>query len=186
MSEFLVECPKCMLPAEVTSEYPFYLDNGKLTCRNCMHSEKAIDLKRYNAIIKRHCDECGNEFETTIPNQKVPVDEVKIPCPHCGTTRIYKPRNEEYRIGYITNGKAVDPIFSLPLWFQADIRGDLFWAYNREHLNEIKAYVSSKLRERQSSTHTTMVERLPGFIKDSKNREIIVKVIERLERKKGA
>lgn len=83
-------------------------------------------------------------------------------------------------------GQAVDPIFSLPLWFQADIRGDLFWAYNREHLREIEAYVISKLRERQTDTHTTMVERLPNFIKDSKNREIIVKVIEQLERKNGA
>jgi len=109
-----------------------------------------------------------------------------IPRPHCGTTRTYKPKNEEYKNDYETKGHAADPIFGLPLWFQAEVRGKLFWAYNRSHLSDIKLYVTSKLRERQTTTHTTMVERLPNFIKDSKNREAIVKVIEKLERKNGA
>lgn len=186
MSKFIVECPKCKHEAIVTVDSPYWRQNGKLTCSNCMHSEKANDLVRYNSIVKRHCDNCGKKFESIIPNQKQKVDTITIPCPHCGTTRTYEPRNEEYQIGYMTRGQAADPIFGLPLWFQAAFKGDLFWAYNRDHLSEIKSYVSSKLRERQTTTHTTMVERLPNFIKDSKNRDSIIKVIERLERKNGA
>ena len=186
MKEFLVECPKCKREALVTVDSPYWQENGKLTCRNCMHSEKAVDLVRYKSVVKRHCDNCRKEFETVIPNQKEKVDEITIPCTHCGTTRTYKPKNEEYKIGYETKGRAADPIFGLPLWFRADVRGDLLWAYNRDHLKEIKSYVTSKLRERQTTTHTTMVERLPNFIKDSKNRATIVKVIERLERKNDA
>jgi len=186
MKEFVVECPKCRREALVTVDSPHWGGNGKLTCRNCMYSEQAVDLIRYKSIVKRHCDNCGKEFETIIPNQKEKAGEITIPCPHCGTTRTYKPKNEKYTNRYETKGQAADPIFGLPLWFQADVRGDLFWAYNRVHLNEIKSYVTSKLRERQTATHTTMVERLPNFIKDSKNRETIVKVIERLERKSGA
>ena len=186
MTEFVVECPKCEREALVTVSNPYSQANGKLACRNCMHAENAADLVRYKSIVKRHCDNCGKEFEKIIPNQKEKVDEITIPCPHCGIMRTYKPKNEEYKIVYQSKGKASDPIFNLSLWFQADVRGDLFWAYNRNHLNEIKSYVISKLRERRTTTHTTMVERLPNFIKDSKNREILVKVIERLERKSGA
>lgn len=151
-----------------------------------MHSENAIDLVRYKLIVKRNCDTCGKEFEIDIPNQKEKAEEITIPCPHCGTTRTYKPKNEEYKVGYPNKGQASDPIFNLPLWFQADIRGDLFWAYNRRHLNDIKTYVAAKLRERQTTTHTTMVEKLPNFIKEAKNRETLVKIIERLERKNSA
>lgn len=186
MTEFVVECPKCKKEALVTADNPYFQSNGKLTCNNCMHSENAIDLVRYKLIVKRNCDTCGKEFEIDIPNQKEKAEEITIPCPHCGTTRTYKPKNEEYKVGYPNKGQASDPIFNLPLWFQADIRGDLFWAYNRRHLNDIKTYVAAKLRERQTTTHTTMVEKLPNFIKEAKNRETLVKIIERLERKNSA
>jgi hypothetical protein len=74
-------------------------------------------------------------------------------------------------------------LFNLPLWFQIEVRDNLFWAYNRKHPKEIKNYVRSKLRERQTPTHTTMVEKLPALIKEAKNREAILKDIERLEHK---
>lgn len=183
MNEFVVECPRCKHEAIVIVDRPFWREGGKLSCGNCMHSEKAIDLVRFRAVVKRHCDNCGREFETVIPNQRQKVHSITIPCPHCEATRTYEPKNEEYQVGYLTIGQAADPIFGLPLWFQADFKGDLFWAYNRSHLNEIKSYVTSKLRERQTTTHTTMVERLPKFIKYSKNRESIIKLIDRLERK---
>lgn len=130
MKEILVECPKCNKEALVTVDTKFH-NRGKLTCRNCMHSERSVDRSRK----------------------------------------------------YKSSGHAVDPIFGLPLWFQAEVRGDLFWASNREHLGEIKSYVSAKLRERQTMLFTTMVEKLPHFIKDAKNRATIIKAIEKLERK---
>jgi hypothetical protein len=130
MKEFQVECPKCGKDAIIIVDAGVW-NRGKLTCRNCMHSEKSIDRKaKYRSI-----------------------------------------------------GGAVDPIFGLPLWFQTEVRGDLFWACNREHLNEIRSYVSSRLRERRTTLFATMVEKLPHFIKDSKNRETIIKAIEKLERK---
>lgn len=147
MDEFIVECPQCGKEASVKVDRPRWLDSGKLVCNNCMYSETGDNLIRYKSIVKRNCDNCGKTFETTLPNKKEKVDEMTIACPHCGTTRNYKPKHEEYRIGYDNKGQASDPIFNLPLWFQADVRGNLFWAYNRDHLSEIKAYVTSKLRE---------------------------------------
>lgn len=183
MKEFAVECPKCKGEAFVSTNGTFRLDNGRLTCKNCMHSEKAADLIRYKSIVKRYCDNCGKEFEAIFPGQKEPATRITVPCPNCGTIQDYKPKIEEYRAGYSTHEKIVDPIFNLPLWFQAVVRGDVFWAFNRDHLQEIKNYVSAKLRERQTWKHTTMVEKLPQFIKAAKNRDTIIKVIERLQRK---
>ena len=184
MKEFLVECPKCKKDALVTVENPWFLNEGRLACSNCSHVEKAEGQIRYSVEVSRNCDNCGKHFDSRIPNSKNKVESITIPCPHCGITRTFKPRNSEFRVTYPEAGKATDPVFNLPLWFQTDIKGNLFWAFNRSHLSAIKDYVQSKLRERQTTTHTTMVERLPNFIKESKNREAILKGIEKLEKQR--
>jgi len=73
-----------------------------------------------------------------------------------------------------------DPIFNLPLWFQTEVKGEVFWAYNRKHLSDIRDYASAKLRERKATGYTTMVERLPSFIKSAKNRSAIIKAIDKM------
>jgi hypothetical protein len=183
MTEFLVECPKCSAAAMVNLESSFASNDGKLFCSNCSHAEKAADRIRYKLIVKRNCDNCGKFFEKIIPDHKEKTETVKVPCPECGSARSYKPVCEAYRLMYDPKGAAYDPVFNLPLWLQAEIKDDLFWAYNRPHMNDIKDYVKSKLRERPSPHFTTMVEKLPHFIKDSKNRDLLIKIIERLEKK---
>jgi hypothetical protein len=184
MTEFLVACPKCRKAALVTTNSGYVSSQGKLTCSNCMFSERSEDLIRYKMIVKRHCDNCGKSISVEIPNQKEPSKQVTIPCPHCGITRTFEPRNEPYRLVYkSTGGIATDPVFNLPLWLQVEVKGNHFWAYNRRHLQDIKSYVQARLRERQSQGYTTMVERLPQFIKEAKNREAIIKAIEQLERR---
>jgi endogenous inhibitor of DNA gyrase (YacG/DUF329 family) len=182
MREFSVECPKCAKEAFVTVDNPWFLSNGVLKCFHCMFSQKAEDLIRYNLIVKRNCDNCGKRVDTMIPDQKEKTNTITISCPYCGVTRIHEPRNEAYKLLYKRGDKTGDPIFGLPLWFQTGIKDNLFWAFNREHLMEIKAYVKARLRERQTTTYTTMVEKLPNFIKDSKNRDAILKAIAKLER----
>ena len=183
MNEFIVRCPKCAKNALVSVENQCRSKEGRLVCSHCSYTEKTSDQIRYNAIVKRNCDNCGKGFEVKIPNQKTKQKEITIPCPNCGITRKFKARIEEYRLKHPVAGEACDPIFNLPLWFQAEIKGKVFWAYNRAHLSEIKKYVQAKLRERQTLYYTTMVERLPQFITEAKNREVVLKGIERLERK---
>jgi uncharacterized Zn finger protein len=169
MNEFPVHCPKCGHLATVTTSQSYDTSNDKLICQNCNHVEKRKDLIRYNATVKRNCDNCGQPIKASIPNNKEKIEELTLSCSKCGQVRTYKPRNDITGLIYKSIG-ACDPIFYLPLWFQTDIKRESFWAYNREHLAEIRSYVSAKLRERQTMTHTTMVERLPNFIKAAKNR----------------
>ena len=181
-TEYAVECPKCQHLAMVTAGY-HNACNSQLNCRHCGHSEKSIDLVRYKVSVRRNCDNCGKLISKVIPPSKEPVDAFALPCPNCGEVRIYKPRNEIYHQPYNVPAYGQASIFGLPLWLQGSIKGNLFWAYNRQHLHDIKEYVGAKLRERQTTTHTTMVEKLPQFIKEAKNREAILKLIEKLERK---
>jgi endogenous inhibitor of DNA gyrase (YacG/DUF329 family) len=183
LKEVSVECPKCAKEAFVTVDNPWWMNNARLKCFHCMFSESASELIRYKLIVKRNCDNCGKALEIIIPNQKEKSDTITAACPTCGITRTFEPRNELYKLTYKDKGKASDPVFHLPLWFQSEVKGNLFWAFNREHLMDIKNYVNSKLRERQTTTHMTMVEKLPTFIKEAKSREAILKAIKRLEQK---
>lgn len=183
MREISVVCPKCSKEALVTLDNSWFLKNALLRCFHCMFSQRNKDLIRYALLVKRNCDNCGKPMEIVIPNQKKKSDNIKLPCPHCGIVRVFEPRNEVHQLVYTSNSKAQDPIFKLPLWFQTEIRRNVLWAFNREHLIEIRNYVASKLRERQTYSYTTMVEKLPIFIKEAKNREIILKAIDRLIKK---
>lgn len=140
-------------------------------------------MVRYKVSVKRNCDNCGQEILKVIPSAKEKVETIAVSCSNCGVTRSYKPRNEEFTVSYNEPSSGVDPIFHLPLWLQGNVKGNSLWAYNRLHLHEIKQYVQSKLRERQTLRHTTMVERLPNFIKEAKNRESVLKAIDKIERK---
>ncbi|RRB07667.1 hypothetical protein EHT25_07805 [Larkinella rosea] len=168
--------------AVVTTNRSRDTSQDQVSCSHCNHTEKADDRIRYTATVKWACDHCNESLGFTIPNNKEKVEELTVSCPHCGTATTLKPKNESSRLFYKNSGPG-DPVFNLPLWFQTDIKGNLFWAFNREHLIEIRNYVTAKLRERQTTTHTTMVEKLPQFIKAAKNREVILKAIEKLMRK---
>ena len=180
-NEFLVVCPKCGKDAVISTKDNM-LENAKLTCSHCLFIETSTNLLRYKTVVKRNCDTCGKSINIEI-TQKEPGDKITVPCPHCTTIRTYPFRNETYHCKYKSTGYASDPLFNLPLWLQIEVKGHWLWAYNRRHLHDIKTYVQAKLRERQSKGYTTMVERLPQFIKEAKNREAVLKGIEQMEQR---
>lgn len=60
----------------------------------------------------------------------------------------------------------------------------VLWAYNVEHLADLKAFVQADLRERNNyAGNGSMFSRLPLWIKSAKNRVTILKLIEKLENK---
>jgi len=83
-----------------------------------------------------------------------------------------------------------DRVFGLPLWLQKEFRDELFWAYNYEHLTVLRDYIAAKLRERginpYSNTirkNSTLISRLPVFIKKAGNRDDLLKLIAYLTEK---
>jgi len=73
--------------------------------------------------------------------------------------------------------------FDAELWYLYPFKDDYFFAYNHSHLIYLEQYIGSKLREHKNRTHFTLLEKLPKFYHEAKNRESLLKLIEKLKRK---
>ncbi|MFE5917317.1 hypothetical protein [Streptomyces sp. NPDC056468] len=70
------------------------------------------------------------------------------------------------------------------LWLQTETRHGVVWAYNLEHLDLLRRFVAASLRERapwyEHGRKMTCIGRLPAWIKQAKNRDEILRAIDRL------
>jgi hypothetical protein len=101
-------------------------------------------------------------------------------CVNCGynkevTTKIGKN-------GYLSI--AANSWFEADLWLSAPFKNEQFWAYNAEHLSYLERYISADLREQHKRSHFTLLEKLPKFYHEAKNREGLLKIIEKLKGKR--
>lgn len=94
--------------------------------------------------------------------------ESRVICRSCGLCRV-----------------DTDRYFRPPLWLQTETRHGRLWAYNLEHLDLIRRFVSADLRERapwyETGRKMTLVGRLPAWIKSAKNRDEILRAVHRLQ-----
>ena len=56
-------------------------------------------------------------------------------------------------------------------------------AYNEAHLDYLEKYISATLRQHTDRKHFTILEKLPKFYHEAKNRSDLLKIIEKLRRK---
>ena len=150
--------------------------------------------------------EFGGEFLVTCPRcsarawvrDRGPAAEPRIAliCSHCGLSQFWAPAEpgvltaadpKRYPPGVVALGAAVDWYFHLPLWLQIGCCGETLWAYNAAHLDFIESYVRAKLREHARGEHgwsnQALANRLPRWMKDAKNREDILKCVQKLREK---
>ncbi|WP_262148134.1 hypothetical protein [Chryseobacterium foetidum] len=138
-------------------------------CPNCDKKAIVKSEKFYDENVKVICTYCGFS--------KTPEKE------YSGHSNIKNPNNLFKNIVVIGGG--IDPYFQLPLWLSMYVGENLFWAHNYQHLNFIKAFVSAKLRERniENMSNKSLGSRIPRWIASHKNRDLILKAIEKLEKK---
>lgn len=179
MDYFDVLCPRCQKHGKI--DLPHFLDtkNATFKCQNCHFSEKANDRLRFRSVAKTKCINCENKLEVPIEGRKKIPKYIVIPCQICNTRNRIAENWETYFLKYNESG-IVDPVFGLPLYYQMSFRNEIFWAYNDDHLREIRNYVASELRERSTNKFKmTMVEKLPQFIKEAKNRTELIKLLDK-------
>ncbi len=183
MNEFAVHCPKCNDEAKITVPQYFKYADAELKCNHCFFSEKAQSRVRYKATTKARCKECREFLVIEIEERKEIPSFVNVVCTHCRTMNKVQENWESYILKYNESG-IIDPAFGLPLWYQEEVKDEILWAFNKSHLQEIKNYVTAVLRERTTDRFKmTMVEKLPNFIKSAKNRDEIIKAIEKMDSK---
>jgi hypothetical protein len=97
-------------------------------------------------------------------------------CLHCGC-------NKETTTS-IKNGTIEMPAnqyFQAELWLQAPFKKDVFWAYNDKHLEYLERYISATIREHKDRSGFTLLEKLPKFYHEAKNRDGLLKIIAKLK-----
>ncbi len=109
--------------------------------------------------------------------------QAKLICSHCGLSKICSTRMA-YKEGIkFELQQAAHLYFEAKLWLEMPFKNDIFWAYNWEHLGYLEEYISAKLREHKDRSHFTLLEKLPKFYHEAKNREGLLKVIAKLKAK---
>ena len=179
-----VKCPKCTEPALVNSQprkysIPFPLNHqSKCTCGYCGFHQSGNDqwAGYLQGFVNQSCGHCGTKvFHSTEPTKK-PYPNTKVTCETCQQTRAYEIAWYRYR-----GDKPTDPYFGFDLWLQTDVKDNVLWLYNLEHLTYLRDYVSAKLREDNGRHKYSMITNLPQWMKSSKNRDLIVKKLNKLE-----
>lgn len=182
MKLFVVHCPKCNGVANITVPDLLDFKNAQLNCSACYFSEKAKERIRFKTNSKAKCRECLSPLDG-VDNRKRISKVVNIRCKECKSENKISENWESYILKYHETG-TIDPAFGLPLFYQELVKGHILWAFNGSHLNEIKNYVASSLRERTTDKFKmTMVEKLPNFIKVAKNREEVLRALTKMEHK---
>ena len=101
-------------------------------------------------------------------------EEEVLSCKHCG---------------FIKKGKNLFFDIRPDLQLETSCCGNKLWALNEEHLQYIENFVSAELRERvhdENGWHNqSLSSRLPKWIQSAKNRDEILKAVEKLKKRIG-
>lgn len=108
----------------------------------------------------------------------------RLACPSCSLTRDWK-KTGIHRHWY--QSPARDDYFNELLWIRGTMGSNEVWAYNWRHLELIEKYVAALHRQHTKDAefgwaNRSFVNRLPKWIISSKNRDDMLKTIDRIKR----
>lgn len=154
-------------------------------------------------IPERHFDNREHRFDITLPKNDDPIlaicpkchakalilpatkDTVKCICTKCSFNK--QKSNKKRSLGWHEDIPH-DGYFGFYLWLQIYCCSHSLYAFTIRHLNLLEAYIKADLRERKPSKNgwrcnSSVVAKLPKWIKSYKNREQLLKAIQKLRAK---
>lgn len=118
------------------------------------------------------CPSCANKAIATVNFE---IKKARLLCANCGYNKeITTPESIK---------SAANGYFNAKYWLMTPFKKDLFVAYNDKHLDYLERYISATLREHKDRTGFTLLEKLPKFYHEAKNRESLLKIISKLKSK---
>ena len=184
-NEIWVHCPTCAEPGLVTTESPgpavsFTTGHGSVFNCNFCGFKAFGGSDNWSGYIQGHvnslCGYCGSHISYTTEITKVSYKIAEITCEVCKKEREYEINWYRYR-----RDKPTDPYFGFDLWLQISVKNNTLWLYNIDHLEYLKAYVEARLREDDGRHKYSMITNLPQWIKSAKNRELIIRKLNKLK-----
>lgn len=144
---------------------------------NNRFQDKNFRISHFYKEVWVVCPACKSKAIATVDFD---AKQARLLCTHCGY-------NKDVCTRFGKSGSvqtAADWFFDVELWLTAPFKkNEVVWAYNDKHLAYLKEYISADLREHKDRTGFTLLEKLPRFYHEAKNREALLKVIEKLEKK---
>jgi len=179
-----VKCVRCAHPGVVIAQWNPHRWTAAFACAACgleLASEQDEWVGPVCMTGRRPCGHCGHKWlqpsRTQASWPRSVITSLEAECPHCKRTTTVPVNTVPVRNG----SEAIDPHFGQPLLFVDEGRHGCLWAYNLNHLDELRRYVAATLRERSSDAgNKSMASRLPAWIKSAKNRASVLKRIKRL------
>ena len=125
------------------------------------------------------CPQCAKKASTKVNYE---TNSTRLFCENCGYNK--DKTIESNHFGIKANfKKSANSYFDVSLWYVAPFKNDYIWAYNLEHLTYLENYIAAKQRQSKDRTHFTLLEKLPKFYHEAKNREALLKMIDKLKKK---
>lgn len=125
------------------------------------------------------CPTCGKKAITKVDYE---LKKAILFCESCGFNKQISTEFTVFGINGNWN-KAAHSYFGAKLWLQHPFKNDVFIAFNANHLNYLEQYIAADLREHKDRTGFTLLERLPKFYHDAKNRKALLAIIQKLKKK---
>ncbi|WP_232526262.1 hypothetical protein [Lysobacter capsici] len=186
-----VRCPRCARPGLVRAPYENGRRDIRFACAGCgLHAAgelrcgtPAAQNDWFGPVRlqgRRPCGYCGyqwlsvNRIYEHMPASAPP--RLAARCPICARdsqvdTSVHRHRGNEPR----------DPYLGLPLRLIEPTRHGLAWAYNAQHLQELRRYIIATQRERtRQAGNGSMISRLPTWMKLARHRTTMLKTLDRL------
>lgn len=141
--------------------------------------DQQFRITQFYQEVAVECPACQRKAFATVDFD---VGRAKLICTHCGflqvqdTTVIVSGIQAQLKA-------AAHSYFRASLWYQAPFKDDYFFAYNEAHLLYLEQYIGAQLREHKNRTHFTLIEKLPKFYHEAKNRTALLKLIGKLKDK---
>jgi hypothetical protein len=175
----LVECPRCGACATIRCPKGI-CGTPALSCAECAFTKKgwppptAVEMR---GRARRRCPRCNDWLGKAPVRYRTRKRVVEIACV-CGAVI-----GESWPRARMVLGGSTDPYYGLPLWLRAGVRGEELWAYNREHLAFVEAYVRAKIRRRAPKWNASLASRLPRWLKNAAGREDVLRALTRIARR---
>lgn len=121
------------------------------------------------------CPSCAKKAMATVNFE---TQTARLFCLNCGCNKETSTADKNVVIE-----TAANHYFQAELWLQAPFKNEDFWVYNNKHLAYLERYISATIREHKERSGFTLLEKLPKFYHEAKNREGLLKIIAKLKTK---
>lgn len=186
-----VHCPRCARPASVVADSADGRRLARLVCAGCgLQAQRATCCGLHDTADgwfgpvrvsgRRPCGYCGHRWVVVdaLRERRPAVSPASAParCRACG-----RESEVELQLAPHRGGEPRDPHLGAPLRLTEPTRCGLLWAYNTEHLAELRRYVDAGQRERSRvAGNASMISRLPTWMKLARHRPMLLKALDRL------